>query len=130
MTMDVSFPGGMRVDVGYKGFTVMTDQPKQAGGDGGAPSPFDLFLASIGACAGFYALNFCKARKISTEGLGLSVELDYDDAQKMVGVVRIYLKLPDGFPGEYKDAMVRSVESCTVKKHIQNPPAFEVMVRE
>jgi putative redox protein len=130
LRMDVSFPGRMKVDVDYKGHTIKTDQPRQSGGGGADPSPFDLFLASIGACAGFYALNFCKARKISTEGLGMSVDLDYDEAEKMVVNVRINLKLPMGFPKEYNEAILRSVKSCTVKKHIKNPPKFEVLLSE
>ena len=47
-TMTVSFPGGKRVDAEYGGFTIRTDQPPQGGGEGSAPPPFDLFLASIG----------------------------------------------------------------------------------
>ena len=53
-TMIVTFPGGKRVDAEYGGFTVRTDQPPQSGGEGSAPQPFDLFLASIATCAGIY----------------------------------------------------------------------------
>ncbi|MFH0862140.1 MAG: OsmC family protein [Candidatus Altiarchaeota archaeon] len=126
--MKVTFPGGMRVDVEYKGYTIATDQPKPAG-DGSAPSPFDLFLASICSCAGFYALNFCKARKISTEGMALSADFDYDGLEKRIARISIELKLPGGFPKEYRDAIVRAMESCTVKKVMQSPPEFEVSAR-
>ena len=64
MQMDIRFPGGKKVDAVYKGFTVKTDQPRGEGGDGSAPEPFDLFLASIGTCAGIYALSFCQARGV------------------------------------------------------------------
>jgi putative redox protein len=125
MNMEVKFSGGLKVDVEYKGHKIKTDQPKPAG-DGSAPSPFDLFLASIGSCAGFYALNFCKTRGISTDGMALSVDFDYDPEEKRVRGVKISLKLPDGFPPEYKEAIARAMESCTVKKHIQNPPEFKI----
>jgi len=52
MEMEVFFPGGKKVNSTYKGFTVKTDQAKNEGGDGTAPEPYDLFLASIGTCAG------------------------------------------------------------------------------
>jgi ribosomal protein S12 methylthiotransferase accessory factor len=55
MDMVVNFPGGKKVDAIYKGFTINTDQPEKGGGEGTAPSPFDLFLSSIGTCAGFYS---------------------------------------------------------------------------
>ncbi len=65
--MKISFPGGLRVDAEYKGFVIKTDQPVYSGGDGSAPAPFDLFLASIATCAGIYVLFFCQKRGIPTE---------------------------------------------------------------
>jgi uncharacterized OsmC-like protein len=57
MDMKIYFPGNKRVYANYGGFTIETDQPARGGGDDSAPAPFDLFLASIGTCAGIYALN-------------------------------------------------------------------------
>ena len=71
MEMEVVLSGGMKVNAIYKGFTIETDQPEQAGGDGSAPSPFDLFLASIGTCAGFYVLSFCQKQGIPTDEIRL-----------------------------------------------------------
>jgi putative redox protein len=126
MAMEITFPGGVKVDVNYKGHTIRTDQPKQAGGDDSAPTPFDLFIASIGACAGYYALNFCRSRKISAKGMKVTLDTEYDADGKMISKVNIHVALPAGFPEQYKDAIVRAVESCTVKKHLQKPPKFEV----
>ena len=44
MEMIVDFPGGARVDAHFGPFTVPTDQPPRSS----APTPFALFLASIG----------------------------------------------------------------------------------
>ena len=60
--MRVTFPGGKKVDAEYKGFVIRTDQPVHQGGEGTAPAPFDLFLASIATCAGIYVLSFCQNR--------------------------------------------------------------------
>ena len=60
--MEIRFPGGLEVEAVHEGFTILTDQPVAQGGAGAAPSPFDLFLASIGTCAGLYALMFCRQR--------------------------------------------------------------------
>jgi putative redox protein len=75
-TMIVRFPGGKRVDAEYGGFTVRTDQAREAGGDASAPAPFDLFLASIATCAGIYVKGFCDSRGIATEGLGLGMRVE------------------------------------------------------
>src|SRR5215467_11404749 len=87
-TMKIQFPGGRRVEALHEGFWIRTDQPVVQGGAGSAPSPFDLFLASIGTCAGFYALRFCQQRNLDTEGLGLSVTIARDATGKRVNRIR------------------------------------------
>lgn len=128
-SVTVSFPGGVAVDATYNGHTVRTDQPLAAGGADSAMSPFDLFFASIAACMGFYALRFCQQRDIPTEGLRLTLDPIRDEEQKRVTVVRIALELPPGFPEKYRAAIERAVDQCAVKKHILDPPKFELMTR-
>ena len=76
----VTFPGGKRVDAQVGNFVIATDQPVSGGGGEAAPAPFDLFLASIATCAGIYALGFCQARGLPTEGLVLEQEVIDDPA--------------------------------------------------
>lgn len=124
----VSFTGGVAVDATYEGHTVHTDQPVQAGGTGSAMSPFDLFFASIATCMGFYALRFCQERGLSTEGLSLTLEPVREQEGKHVTLVRIAVQLPDGFPEKYRAAIERAIDHCAVKKHIVEPPRFELRV--
>jgi len=128
--IEVTFPGNLRVEASYKGFRVMTDQPVYSGGEGSAPSPFDLFLISIATCAGYYFLAFCKERKISIEGAKVTMSMEKDPEKKMIGRLLIDLFLPAGFPEKYKEAVKRAVDSCTVKLHIFNPPEFIVRVND
>lgn len=127
-SVTVSFPGGVAVDATYKGHTVRTDQPGAAGGADAAMSPFDLFLASIAACMGFYALRFCQERNLSIEGLGLTLEPVRDNETKRITVIRVNLVLPSAFPEKYRAAIERAVDHCAVKKHILEPPAFELQL--
>lgn len=126
MEMKVTFPGNLKVDAAYKGFTIETDQPVSAGGDGSAPAPFDLFIASLGTCAGIYLLAFMKKRDIDPAGAGITVVAEANAAKGMIGRVSFDLRLPDGFPEKYVPAVVRAVEQCTVKRHIEDPPEFTV----
>ena len=82
-SMEIHFPGGRKVYSDYKGFTVKTDQSKEDGGDNSAPAPSDLFFASIGACMGLYAMDFCKRRKIDPSQLKLSVNMQSDDTKAL-----------------------------------------------
>src|SRR5512140_259455 len=105
-TMTVRFPGGKRVDAEYGGFTVHTDQPPEAGGDGSAPPPFDLFLASIATCAGIYVKGFCDSRGIPTAGLGLEMHVETDPATHRVGRLVLEIRLPSDFPEKHREAVI------------------------
>jgi ribosomal protein S12 methylthiotransferase accessory factor len=125
--MEIRFPGGVAVEALYKGFTIRTDQPVSDGGEGSAPSPFDLFLASLGTCAGFYALRFCQERHLPTDGLLLTLTTERDALKKRLSKIRIEVRLPEGFPEKYQGAIVRAIDHCAVKRHVIEAPAFEVV---
>ena len=110
-----------------RGFTIATDQPVSDGGNNTAPSPFDLFLASIATCAGYYVAAFCLARSISTDNIRLTQTVHRNEATHMVESIDIVICLPQGFPDKYRSAVVRAAESCTVKKHLAAPPKIAVL---
>ncbi|NIO48045.1 MAG: osmotically inducible protein OsmC [Candidatus Aminicenantes bacterium] len=124
--MNVSFPGGVRVEAEYKGFVIKTDQPAYQDGEGSEPSPFDLFLASIATCAGYYVLAFCNKRGISAEKASLIMRTSRSPETKMIEKISIEIQLPSEFPEKYKNAVIKAVDGCSVKIHILNPPAFEI----
>ena len=124
--MKVYFPGGKKVYVDYKGFEIKTDQPLYAGGDGEFPAPFDLFLASIATCCGIYVVSFCQKRGISLDNCTLTMKTEKNEETKMIENVIIEIQLPPEFPEKYKNAVIKSVNSCSVKNHILKAPSFDV----
>ncbi len=122
----IDFPGGARVDAHYGPFSIMTDQPPMGGGQGSAPTPFSLFLASLGTCAGIYVLGFCRQRGLPSDGIRIVERVERDPATHMVSNVRLEINLPPGFPEKYRDAVIRSAEQCAVAKHLQQPPKIAV----
>ena len=124
--VEVSFPGGKKVDAQIGKFRINTDQAVTNGGEESAPEPFQLFLASIATCAGIYAVSFCQSRKIPLDGMTLSMKCDWDEDKKMYSKMSINLRLPEGFDEKYQRAIVRSMDLCSVKKHMINPPEFEI----
>ncbi len=125
----VTFPGGLRVDAEYKGRVIQTDQPVYQGGEGTAPAPFDLFLASLATCAGFYVITFCQKRGVSTESASLVMKTEKNPESKRIEKISIEIQLPPEFPEKYKSAVIKAVDTCTVKAHILNPPQFETEVK-
>ena len=125
----INFPGGLRVDAEYKGFTIKTDQPVHQGGEGTAPSPSDLFFVSLATCAGFYTVAFCKERGIPTEKAGIVMRLEKNPETKLIGRILIEIQLPAEFPERYKNAVIKAVDTCTVKAHLLKPPAIEIALK-
>jgi putative redox protein len=124
--LTVTFPGNRKVDAAFKGFTIKTDQPQVHGGDGTAPAPFDLFLASIGTCGGIYVLDFCKNRGISLENVKIIQRMERNPKTHMVTGVTLLIVLPKDFPEKYKASLIRAVDLCAVKKHMMTPPKFTI----
>jgi uncharacterized OsmC-like protein len=129
-TITVEFTGDKRINARVGDFLIQTDQPVRYGGEATAPAPFELFLASLATCAGIFAWNFCEMRKIATEGLALEMACVDDAQKKMIGEVRFLLTLPTGFPEKYRQGIIRAMEQCAVKRHMQDAPAFSVEVVE
>ncbi|MFH1760195.1 MAG: OsmC family protein [bacterium] len=122
--MKISFPGGAGVDAEFKGFTIRTDRAIKQGGLGEQPTPFDLFLFSLGTCAGYYVLQFLETRNISKDGCYLTMDADWDQERKRLNSVKILIKLPENFPEKYRKAVIAAAETCTVKRTMLDPPEF------
>jgi putative redox protein len=120
-TLNVTLPGKMRVVARVGQHDIPTDQSPQNGGDGFAPEPYDLFLASLGTCAGAYIASFCKQREIPTDGIQIVQSWERDEDRRL-SKITLELELPDSFPEKYRNAVLRAAEQCSVKKALQDPP--------
>ena len=121
----VTLPGGKRVDAQVGRHLVRTDQPVAGGGEDSAPSPYQLFLASIGTCAGIFVAGFCQKRGLPTEGIRIVERLRAAEDGSLAGV-DLDIEVPPGFPEKYHEALVRVADQCSVKKAIQVQPRFAV----
>jgi len=126
MEMIIDFPGGARVDAHFGPFTVPTDQPPAAS----APTPFAVFLASIGTCAGIYVLGFCRQRGLPTDGIRIVQRVVSNPLTQMVDSIDLEIQVPPDFPEKYYDALVKSANQCKVKKTLETPPVFNVTTRQ
>ena len=129
MEMIIDFPGGAKVDAHFGSYTIHTDQPPTGGGDGSAPTPFAVFLASVGTCAGIYVLGFCRQRGLPTEGIRIIQRMYNDPFSGMVGKIDLEIQVPPSFPEKYRPSLVRSAELCAVKKHFESPPQFNIFTK-
>ena len=123
MEMIIDFPGGQRVDAHFGPYTVKTDQV------GSDPTPFALFLSSLGTCAGIYVLSFCQQRGLPTEGIQLIQTVHTNPVTRMVAKIDVEIVVPPDFPEKYHEALINSANLCAVKKHLESPPKFNVFTK-
>lgn len=121
----IRLAGNRRIEAEVGAHTVRTDQPVDLGGEGSAPSPFELFLASIGTCAGVFVQGFCAKRGIPFEQIALRERVSYGEDGSLASV-DLEIQLPESFPEKYRDAVVKVAEQCSVKRAIHAQPLFKV----
>ena len=125
--MEITFEGGKVVTAIIHGHSVKTDQPTDSGGQNSAPSPFDLYMASIGTCAGIYVKSFCDNRNIPTDNIRIMQNVKYDKETGLPTNITIDIQLPADFPEKYKASVIHVAGLCKVKKSIINPPEFSIV---
>nr|QCO92845.1 hypothetical protein [uncultured bacterium] len=128
MELVIDFPGGARVDAHFGPFSVNTDQPSPSG-EASAPTPFAVFLSSIGTCAGIYVLGFCQQRGLPTDGIRIVERVHSDRMTGMAESIDLEIQVPPSFPQKYYDALIRAADQCKVKKSLENPPKFNVFTQ-
>ncbi len=124
--IEITFDGGKLITAHINGRSITTDQSPARGGEGSAPEPFELFLASIGTCAGIYVKSFCDRRGIPTDNIRIIQSMEFDNEKKVPSRFRLDIQLPAGFPEKYRSAVISAADLCLVKKSISDSPLFEI----
>ncbi len=116
--MKITFEGNKKVKVRVKDFDVWTDQPKEQGGDGSAPTPIDLFLASLGSCCGVFVLNFLKQHALP-ENVYLTLDPVWNINEYVIDKINVVIHVPAGFPEKYENALIEVAKRCLVARHVK-----------
>ena len=125
-TISVWHIDGDRFAVSARDHLLTVDQPVADGGDDTAPTPTELFVASLVSCVAFYARRYLARHGLLTDGL--RVTGDYDMAPRPVRVarVRIDITLPEGMPDGRREALLAVASHCTVHNSLTAPPEVSV----
>lgn len=128
MPIEVYFPGGRKVNAKIGSFDIRTDQSVSSGGEGSAPEPFALFLASLATCAGIYVKSFCDQRQIAADKITLSMDYENDPVTKLINRIGIRIYVPADFPEKYDTAVINAAELCKVKRHLKESIEIKITV--
>ncbi len=125
--IDVSFAAGEAYEVAVRGHRLLVDQPAEAGGLDTAPTPTELFVASLASCVAFYAGRYLTRHGYSRDGLAVSASFDMaSDRPARVSDVRLSVHVPAGVPAQRWPALHAVVSHCTVHNTLTKPPAITI----
>lgn len=126
MELKVKLEGGKKISTQIGDHLIMTDQPVKHGGENTAPAPYDLFLASIATCAGFYIQAYCENKHIDSSGISITLRPTRDSEKKTIIGFVTTIHVPESIPQKLHAALKKVAEQCAVKKTIMNNPEFVV----
>lgn len=125
--MEIGFIGGESYEITVRGHRVVVDQPAEAGGDDTAPTPTELFVASLASCIAFYAGRYLTRHGCDRTGLTVSASFDLaTERPARVSGIRISVKVPTDLPQERWPALNAVVQHCTVHNTLRNPPDISI----
>src|SRR4051812_21763405 len=127
MNTYIRYTGGTQFEAIVRGHRIIADQPADNGGQDAGPTPPELLLASLGACAGHYAAEYLRARNLSAEGLSLHVFADKGAKPAHLSCFRIEVTIPDLSP-KHRDGVLRAVKSCLIHNTLKMSPVIEIDV--
>ena len=125
--IEVSFLDAEAYEIAIGGNRLRVDQPAEAGGTGTAPTPTELFIASLASCVAFYAGRYLTRHGYSRTGLAVTAGYEFaPDRPARVGAIRLSMKVPTGLPEERWPALAAVASHCTVHNTLDKPPAVDL----
>jgi putative redox protein len=123
--IDVRHESGDRFRISVGGHDIVVDQP--GNGDAG-PTPTELFVASLAACAGFYARRFLSRHGVTDGELSVACDFGWAADHSRVETISLRVDTPRGVPEELRPALTRVLDHCTVHESLRITPriSFEI----
>ncbi len=128
MEVTIRHQGGVKFEASARGHRVICDQPVDNGGLDEGMTPPEYLLVSLGTCAGFYAAQYLKTRRLSAEGLEIKVSADKAMQPARLGQFHIEVIVP-GLDPHHEEGVLRAVKACLIHNTLLHAPAIDTVVR-
>lgn len=128
-SMMISWTAGVQLAAEVRGHRLIIDQPKEEGGEDQGITPVEMFVASLGACIGYFAVRFCQRHNLPTAGLAVTMRWAYAEQPHRVGSLTVEVSLPVYFPSEMTARLQKVVEGCTIHHSLTHPPRIAIALK-
>jgi uncharacterized OsmC-like protein len=129
LEVSVDHLGSVQFEVKTRGHSVVSDQPESNGGFDEGMTPPELLLASLGSCAGFYAVDYLKRQNLVVEGLKVKVTADKAKNPARLDDFKIEVDIPTGLSEAHRKGVEEAVHRCLIHNTLLHPPKISLDVK-
>jgi putative redox protein len=126
LEVQVTHLGDVQFEVKARQHTLYCDQPASNGGFDEGMTPPELLLASVGACAGHYAVEYLKAHNLLAEGLRIRATAEKAKNPARLSEIGIEVTYPFDLAAKDREGVLNAVHKCLIHNTLVNPPKIRV----
>jgi uncharacterized OsmC-like protein len=129
MEVIVEHLGAVQFEIRARQHRLACDQPPENGGFDEGMTPPELLLASLGACAGFYAAQYLKKHQLAGEGTIVRLSAGKAKNPPRMDDFRIEVEIPFAISDEHRQGVEQALHHCLIHNTLLNPPSISLEVR-
>jgi putative redox protein len=105
------------VEIDANGHAITADEPRANGGAGAGPAPYDLLLASLGACTAITLRMYADRKKWNVVSIGVDLRyIRHDDSERIERMLTIAGDIGDAERARMADIAERTPVTLTLKR--------------
>jgi putative redox protein len=130
MQVSVDYKGQLQFEAIARNHRILGDQPLENGGEDTGMTPPEWFLASLGSCVGFYAVQYCQTRGFDASGLKIEVSARKTaDKPARLDDIAIDLVLPIALDPKHQRGLRSAVDACLIENTLTHSPSITTYLK-
>jgi len=129
MEVTVEHLGAVQFEITARQHRLVSDQPADNNGYDEGMTPPELLLASLGSCAGYYAVDYLKRSKIEREGVKVRVTCEKAKGPFRLDNFRVEVEVPGELDQNQLQGVEDAVHRCLIHNTLIHPPKIEVAIQ-
>jgi uncharacterized OsmC-like protein len=127
MEVVADYTDGVQFKLSARGHEILCDQPADNQGADSGMTPPELMLASLASCAGFYAVQYLRTRKLPLNGVRVRVHAEKATQPARLGSFHIAVEIPE-VEERHREGVMRAVKQCLIHNTLLHAPAIDIQL--
>jgi putative redox protein len=128
MEVSVEHLGSVQFEIRARSHVIVSDQPAENFGHDEGMTPPELFLASLGSCAGFYAAQYLRKHRLATQGTRVRVTAEKVKDPARIDNFRIEVEVSGELSDAHRAGVEEAVHHCLIHNTLLHPPKVTIAV--